>query len=272
MLFTTILGENLEQAYEINTLLLLRIMKAIIIDDEQKGRESLQKLIQKYCKQVEIVAMASGITEAYNLIIQHKPHLIFLDVEIQRGSGFSLLDKFNSADFKIIITTAFDEYALRAIKHHAFDYLLKPIDIDELIFTVDSVKKVLKNTSSHIPEPEVQTSQKLTISSRLALPVKDGLFYMHVSDIMRIESNGGYSTFYATDGKKYMVAKNLKEYEEILPEKEFFRVHKSHLINIKKVKKYIKTDGNFIEMEDGSVVEIARRKKDEFLNIMNQGN
>jgi len=247
-------------------------MKAIIIDDEQKGRENLQKLIQEYCKQVEIVAMASGVVEAYNLILQHKPDLIFLDVEMPSGSGFSLLDKFNSADFKIIITTAFDEYALRAIKHHAFDYLLKPIDIDELVFTVDSVKKVLGNSAPPVSGPDIQGVQKLTVTSRVALPIKDGIFYLNVSDIIRVESNGGYSTFYAGDGKKYMVAKNLKEYEEILPEREFFRVHKSHLINIKKVKKYIKTDGNFIEMEDGSVVEIARRKKDEFLNIMNQGN
>ena len=243
-------------------------MKAIIIDDEQKARESLQKLIGEFCSPVEIVAMASSAAEGYELITEHKPHLIFLDIEMPNGSGFSLLEKFQSSDFKIIITTAFDEYALKAIKHHAFDYLLKPIDIDELVLAVDSVKKALGNPPSRNDGPDLDVPQKLSMANRLAIPIKDGIFYLNVSEIMRIESDGGYSIFFATDGKKYVVAKNLKMYEEVLPEKEFFRIHKSHLINIKMVKKYIRTDGNFIEMADGSVVEVSRRKKDEFLQLM----
>lgn len=243
-------------------------MKVIIIDDEQKGRESLKKLVEIYCKDVEVVAMASNIEDACNVIDLHKPHIVFLDIEMPGGNGFLLLDKFPERNFKVIMTTAFEDYAIKAIKHHIFDYLLKPVDVDELVFAVDSIKKM--------SEPQGLTSiansvaiQKMNLTSRLALPIREGIFYLTVSEIVRVESDGGYSTFYATDGKKYIVSKNLKDYEEILPEKEFFRVHKSHLINIKKVKKYIKTDGNFIEMEDGSVVEIARRKKDEFLQMMN---
>lgn len=241
-------------------------IQAIIVDDDQKGIETLHKLIRDYCKDVEVVAMCSNIREAYSLILLHKPHVVFLDVEMPEGDGFSLLDKFRERDFQIIMTTAFDEYALKAIKHHAFDYLLKPIDTDELMFAVDCVKKVLKIT----PAAEQAANQKLTLSSRLALPVKEGIVYLTVADIVRVESDEGYSVFYNTDGKKYIVSKHLKEYEEVLPEKEFFRIHKSHLINVKKVKKYIRTEGNFIEMEDGSVVEIARRKKDEFLQVMNE--
>jgi len=246
-------------------------MKAIIIDDEQKGREILQKLIEQYCdNDLEIVAVASNVIDAFKLIGFHKPQLIFLDIEMPGGNGFSLLDKFSTTDFKVIITTAFDDYAIKAIKHHAFDYLLKPIDIDELVQAVASVKAAISRETAD--KKELPALQRLSLSSRLALPVKDGIFYLIVSDIMRVESDGGYSTFHTGDGKKYVVSKNLKEYEDLLPEKEFFRVHKSHLINIKKVKKYIRTDGNFIEMEDGSIVEIARRKKDEFLQMMNAGN
>lgn len=246
-------------------------MKAIIVDDEQRGRESLQKLLEMYCKHVEVVAMASNVEEAHQLIVSHKPHVVFLDIEMPGGHGFMLLDKFQERSFKVIMTTAFEDYAIKAIKHHAFDYLLKPIDIDELVFAIDTAKKDLdKEMPSPSIEPGALTPQRLTLSGRIALPVKDGIFYLVVSDLVRIESDGGYSTFFAKDGAKYLVAKNLKDYEDILPEKSFFRVHKSHLINMDKVKKYIRTDGNFIEMEDGSVVEIARRKKDEFLQLMNR--
>ncbi len=245
-------------------------MKAIIIDDEQKGREILQKLIQDYCQEIEIVALAANSSEAYELIMDHKPHVIFLDIEMPNGNGFSLLDKFETRNFQTIITTAFDDYAIKAIKHKALDYLLKPIDIDELIYAVNTAKKNHEKTSSLKVSSESTFLQKLGLTSRLALPIKEGIFYLTVSEIIRVESDGGYSTFFSADGKKYMVSKNLKDYEDILPEKEFFRAHKSHLINIKKVKKYIKTDGNFIEMEDGSLVEISRRKKDEFLQLMSQ--
>lgn len=241
-------------------------IKAIIIDDEQKGIETLQKLIQDYCQQVDVVATSLNIHEAYSLILLHKPHVVFLDVEMPEGDGFSLLGRFIERDFQIIMTTAFDEYALKAIKHHAFDYLLKPIDINELIFAVDCVKKILKIA----PGIEQTRHQKLTLASRLALPVKEGFVYLTVGDIVRIESDEGYSVFHNVDGKKYIVSKHLKDYEEMLPEKEFFRIHKSHLINVKKVKKYIRTEGTFIEMEDGTLVEIARRKKDEFLQVMSE--
>lgn len=248
-----------------------RIMKAIIIDDEQKGRENLQKLLAEHCTDVEVIALAANVKDAYELIMIHKPHLIFLDIEMRGGSGFSLLDKFDEIDFKVVVTTAFDDYAIKAIKHHAFDYLLKPIDIDELIFAVDSIKKI---TIGSLPDGAGNSMayQKLNFTSRLSLPIKDGIFYLTVSEIIRVEADGSYCTFYTMDGKKYFVSRNLKDYEDILPAKDFFRVHKSHLVNMKKVKKYIKAEGNFIEMEDGALVEISRRKKDEFLQMMNQAN
>lgn len=243
-------------------------MNAIIVDDEKKGREILHKLIKDYCPEVHVQALASHADEAYELIRKYAPDILFLDIEMPNGNGFYLLEKFEVIPFQVIFTTAYDNYAIQAIKHQAFDYLLKPIDIDELKTTIANVKKsivthsVKNHTAAFAPESRVQ------LTGRIALPMKEGIIYLPVADIIRIESDGSYSVFYTGDMKKYMVSKNLKVYEDLLPAAMFFRVHKSHLINIKKVRKYLRTDGYFAEMEDGSLVEISRRKKDEFLQLM----
>jgi two-component system LytT family response regulator len=246
-------------------------MKAIIIDDEKKGREVLKSLIENYCKQVEIIALASSANEGYELIGAHQPDVIFLDVEMPNGDGFSLLERFEEINFQIIFTTAFDDYAIKAIKFHALDYLLKPVDIDELRLAVANVEKILQSKQPlENRYSELILSRKMEHSGKLALPIKDGIIYLSISEIVRVESDGAYSIFYTTCGKKYLSSKNLGEYEEILPALGFFRIHRSHMVNVKKVKKFIRGDGNFIEMEDGSQVEIARRKKDEFLQFMNE--
>lgn len=242
-------------------------MNVLLVDDEQKGREILKKLLETCCPEVHIQAMASNADEAYTLIRKHRPEVLFLDIEMPNGNGFYLLEKFDEISFHVIFTTAYDQYAIQAIKHHAFDYLLKPIDMEELKAAVDKVKKAIpsnkpKNYASLISEYRLQSS------ARIALPIREGTVYLSISDIIRVESDGSYSTFYMMEGKKYVVSKNLKEYETLLPPAIFFRAHKSHLINMNKVKKYLRTDGYFAEMEDGSVVEIARRKKDEFLQLM----
>jgi two-component system LytT family response regulator len=244
-------------------------MKAIIIDDEKKGRDTLNLLIEKYCQDVKVVALAQSADEGYSLVKQHQPDVVFLDIEMPNGNGFSFLEKFDTINFKVIFTTAYDNYAIKAIKYHALDYILKPIDIDELKNAVESAKKFIdKPAEGQIREFLV--SRKLESDNKLGLPVKDGIAYVNVADIIRIESDGSYSTIYLTAAQKYVVSKNLKEYEDILPVSLFFRVHKSHIINIKRVKKYIRTDGAYVEMDDGSVVEISRRKKDDFLELMNQ--
>lgn len=245
-------------------------MRAIIIDDEKKGREILKSLIETYCKEVEIIAQASNADEGFELIQKHEPDVVFLDVEMPSGDGFSLLERFNEITFQIIFTTAFDEYAIKAIKFHALDYLLKPIDIDELRVAVENVKKALQEDRKVDNRYGEMLQSRKENTGKLALPIKDGIVYLSISEIVRVESDGAYSIFYTDCGKKHLSSKNLGEYEEILPAYGFFRVHRSHIINVKKVKKFIRSDGNFIEMEDGSRVEIARRKKDEFLEIMNQ--
>jgi two-component system, LytTR family, response regulator len=242
-------------------------MKAIIIDDEKKGREILHTLIQQYCEEVEVLGSAENSEKAYELIIKNKPDVIFLDIEMPDGDGFSLLERFDDIPFQVIFTTAYDQYAIKAIKYHALDYLLKPFAIEDLQSALSNVRKFAQSDIIKNRYIDFLAAHRLTFSGRVALPIKDGVIYLMICDIIRIESDGSYSTFYTNDGQ-YMVSKNLKEYEDLMPS-EFFRVHKSHLINIKKVKKYLRTDGYFAEMQDGSKVEISRRKKDEFLQIMN---
>ena len=247
-------------------------MKAIIIDDEKKGRETLSSLIKNYCTGVEVLDMGGSAQEGYEMINRLNPDVVFLDIEMPNGNGFFLLEKFEEIKFQIIFTTAFDNYAIKAIKYHALDYLLKPIDIDELRIAVENAKKKSHSLTSATNYAAFVSERKLLMTSRIALPIKDGVVYLGVSDIVRVESDGSYSTFYTSDLKKYMVSKNLKEYEDLLPQQGFFRSHKSHLINIKKVKKFLRNDGNFVEMEDGSVVEISRRKKDDFFQLMENQN
>jgi two-component system, LytTR family, response regulator len=242
-------------------------MNVLLVDDEQKGREILKKLLETHCPQVRIQALAANADEAYTLIRKHHPDAVFLDIEMPNGNGFYLLEKFEDIPFHVIFTTAYDQYAIQAIKYHAFDYLLKPVDIDELKAAVDKVNKAIPLNKPNNYAPLISEYRKQP-AARIALPIREGTMYLLVSDIIRVESDGSYSTFYMADGKKYVVSKNLKEYETLLPSAIFFRAHKSHLININKVKKYLRTDGYFAEMEDGSVVEIARRKKDEFLQLM----
>lgn len=244
-------------------------MKALIVDDERKGREVLQKMIENYCEDVNIVAMASGADEGYELITRHSPDIVFLDIEMPNGSGFDLLEKFDDIRFRVIFTTAHDDYALKAIKFHALDYLLKPVDIDELRTAVALARKNIGTPQVQNPYTDFLARRKVKLSGRISLYVKDGIVYVAVNDIIRIESDGAYSTICMADGGKHIVSRNLKEYEMLLPEEHFFRVHKSHIVNMKRVKKYLRSDGFFVEMEDGSMVEIARRKKDEFLEKMN---
>lgn len=243
-------------------------MKAIIVDDEKNGVKVLKKLIKNYCPEIQVIANADNIEDAFKIIQSLQPDLVFLDIEMPNGNGFELLKKFDQINFQIIFTTAFDGYAIKAIKYHAIDYLLKPIDIDELKLAVESATKNQKEKPKENKYLKFVQEQKLQIANKIAVPVKDGMLFITINDIVRIESDGSYSTFYMTDLNKIVVSKNLKEYEDTLPANDFFRTHKSHLINLKYVKKYLLGNGHFVEMNDGSKVEIARRKKDEFFKLM----
>lgn len=244
------------------------MIKAIIVDDELGARESLSKMIEKNCKQLEVIAKADSMLAAFEVITNKQPDLVFLDIEMPNGNAFDLLEKFKEINFNIIFTTAYDHYAIKAIKFSAVDYILKPIDPEEL---VEAVKRFEKKQNG---EPNVLDKQFKTLLSnvrpenklkKVGIPDGDGLIFINLSDIIRCESDGNYTFFILTNGKKIIASRTLGEYEQMFTEDNFFRIHRSHLINLQHVKKYIKGEGGYVIMADDSQVEVSRRNKNEFL-------
>ncbi len=246
------------------------MIRAIIIEDEKKSRETLLGLLQKYCLTVEIVAQAEGYREGVRLVKKYKPDVIFLDIQMPDGSGFRLLEELKDMEFDVIFTTAFDQFAIKAIKYSALDYLLKPIVPQELVDAINKLKvkkanaekrKSIETLLDNIKTPE-EDSHKIVLSTAEKIHVID------VDDILRCESDNYYTYFYFINGDKLLISKTLKENEELLSHHSFIRPHKSHLINVKYIKSFIRQDGGYIIMTDGSKVPVSRRKREKILEIL----
>ncbi|MCE3280068.1 MAG: response regulator transcription factor [Bacteroidetes bacterium] len=243
------------------------IKKAIIVDDELGARESLSKMLEKYCKNIEVVAKADNMMNAFIEITNHKPDLVFLDIEMPNGNAFDLLERFKEINFNIIFVTAYDHYAIKAIKFSAIDYILKPVDPEELVNAVSRFESQHENKQSLDKKfktllSNVKPENKL---KKVGIPDGDGLIFINLADIIRCDSDGNYTYFILTSGKKIIVSRTLGEYEQMFMDDNFFRVHRSHLINLEHVKKYIKGEGGYVIMSDNSQVEVSRRNKNEFL-------
>jgi two-component system LytT family response regulator len=242
------------------------MLKAIIIDDEENGRISLRRKLETYCPDVEVIAEAGGAEQGIELIDQHNADIVFLDIEMPKLNGFDMLDRLSPFNFHLIFTTAHDHYAIDAIRSNAFDYLLKPVDIEELKRAVAKIVRLKEKSSI-----EVMTFANKTIQrgfNRIIIPTMEGRLFLDTSIIMHIEAQNNYSIFYFKDQPKITVSKTLKEIEEILPVDHFFRIHHSHIINLNFVKKYVKGNGGHIELQDGTLLDVSRRKKDDFLKII----
>lgn len=245
------------------------MLTVIIIDDEAKGRMALREKLLAYCPQTIILAEAANGQEALTLIQIHQPQLIFLDIEMPRMNGFEMLNELPEKNFHIIFTTAYDQYAIKAIKYAAFDYLLKPIDIEELKTAIEKIDtKENIQTKKQVELLQLNMQQPKNKLHKLAIPTLEGLLFYDISDIVHLEANSNYTNIYFTNKKKITASKTLKEFEELLPEDIFFRTHHSYLINLNYIKRYIKGDGGQIEMTNGTFVDVARRKKDEFLKAI----
>jgi two-component system, LytTR family, response regulator len=241
-------------------------MKAVIIDDESHCIKTLKWTLKEYCPEVDVVGIANDGAEGINVIKNYQPDLVFLDVEMPVMNGIEMLTRFDTYDFDVVFTTAYDQYAVKAIKLNALDYLLKPIDKDDLRKAVDKYK----NKEMIISKPQVEClrqSQKVKQVNKIALSLSSELQFINLEDLIRIEADGNYSSFIVKDGKRYLSSKKLGDAEELLSEVDsFFRVHKSHIINLKYVEKYVREDCDII-MKDGTCISLARSKKEEFLNI-----
>ncbi len=244
--------------------------KAIIADDENGALNSLKNMIQNYCPQLEIVATANSVDNAIIEIEKHKPNLLFLDIEMGKKTAFDLLEQYTSMPFDIIFTTAYDHYAIKAIRFSALDYLLKPIDPEELKYAVE--KFISKKHDEDLLNSKFKTLlgnlKQENKNKKIAISDTDGLVFLDISDIIRCHSDGSYTTIYLTEGKKMVVSKPIGEYEDLFNEENFFRIHRSHLININHIKKYLKGEGGYVLMSDGAEVEVSRRKKNEFMEAM----
>jgi two-component system, LytTR family, response regulator len=236
------------------------MITAVIIDDEQNGRLALREKLKLFCPEVEVVAEAENGIHGLEIIKKHEPEIIFLDVEMPEMNGFEMLTQLTERKAHVIFTTAYNQYAIKAIKHAAFDYLLKPIDIEELMLTV---KKIWDN---NLPEERKKIINSNKSFTKLAIATIDGLHFIPIADIIRLEAESNYTTFYMQGGTKFLSSRSLIEYEELLNDHNFFRCHHSHIINLNFVSKYMKNDGGEIVMSDGAHVDISRRKKKEFLS------
>ncbi len=241
-------------------------IESIIVDDEPKSRNNLRDLLLEYCPQVEIIGEAASATEALKLIKQHAPELIFLDIEMPGGSGFDLLKSLNNQNFEVVFVTAFDKYGIQAVKFCAIDYLLKPIDIFELSKAVEKAQSQILRKKENLRLVElVANLDRPEEEKRIALPLADKIEFIAINQVIRLEADGNYTRIFLEGKKEYLVCKTLKEYQEILEHHNFLRTHQSHLINCRKIAAYIKTDGGYISMTDGSSVPISRQKRDEVM-------
>lgn len=247
----------------------------IIVDDEVQNQQVLERMIDQFCPSVKVLGKAANITEAVELIKQTTPNVVFLDIEMPGGNGFTLFDEIRNPNFYTVFTTAHAEYAIKAIKFAAFDYLLKPINLTELKHAVEKVAEALRsgeNKSENAGKmAEVLRSNRKEQRydfTKIALPTSDGIEFFEVADILRCEADRAYCTFHLTNKRKIIISKSLKEYEDILSEANFFRVHKSNMVNLIHIRKYIRGKGGFVQLSDGSLIAVAVRKKDEFLQTL----
>ncbi|WP_299884878.1 LytTR family DNA-binding domain-containing protein [uncultured Lacinutrix sp.] len=241
------------------------MLKAVIVDDEPKAIQGLSWELTNFSDEIEIIKTFSIPEEALVYLNDNTPDCLFLDIQMPTMDGFQFLEKLNKQDIAVVITTAYDEYAIKALKNEALDYLLKPIDSDDLQITISKIKKFRSRAlnSDQIEDILVnfttsKNKKKITINT-------DGkLLFLNIEDIIFVESDGNYSTIFLTDGQKILVTKKLKEVNALLPDGDFFRIHNSYVINLSKIKEFLKTEG-YVIMDSNHKIPVARQRKSDFL-------
>ena len=248
------------------------MISAIIIENEKNSLASLKDDLKNYCPQIKVIGESGKVSEGLALINTLQPDLVFLDIELDDGTGFDLLEKIQSTNktpFQVIFTTSHNEFAVKAFRFSAIDYLMKPVDADEL---VEAVKKAEENINSktfnerlNLMFDNLKLKEK---PQKIALASSDSLLVYKIENIVRCESQRNYTLFHFANEKPLLVSKTMKEYEELLSSCGFERVHNSHLINMSYVKKYVKSEGGYIEMQDGSNVPVAQTKKEQIVKLL----
>lgn len=244
------------------------MINAILIDDEINALEMLEWLIHTYCPQVKIITKCTSAQQGKEAIASHNPDIVFLDIEMPKMNGFDLLESITDKKFEVVFTTAYDQFAVRAFRFAALNYLLKPIDPDDLISTINRFEEKKNNPQKEQFELLFKNLlQKEKTIDRVALSTNDGLVFLQTAEIMYCKAESNYTHVVTQSGKKITVAKTLKEIDETLSGNDFHRVHNSYLVNINHVSKFIRNDGGYILMPDNTEISISRQKKDEFFKL-----
>ncbi|MDO6433936.1 LytTR family DNA-binding domain-containing protein [Flavitalea sp. BT771] len=243
-------------------------LNAIIVDDNFNSLQNLRQKLAEFCPDIKVLAVTQSPEEAITLLRQLHPDVLFLDIEMPRMNGFRMLDELDEYDFDVVFTTAYNHYAIDAIRISAFDYLTKPIAIKDL---QQAVERLIATHDLHTRQKLELLRQSFTDAKsqedRIAIPTGEGLEFIPISLIARIESSSNYAKIFLTDGRNLVVTRLLKDFEAMLQPYHFYRIHHSHLVNLKYVRKYIRGDGGQVVMENGDVIDVARRKKEDFLKL-----
>src|SRR6187431_2384682 len=245
------------------------MIRTVVIEDEEHSRKMLMAMLHEHCRDIHVVADADSVRTGLTAITEHRPELVFLDIELQSETSFAILEKLPEINFELVFTTAFDHYALKAIKFCAIDYLLKPIDLNELQVAVVKAEKRL-NREYLNKNLEVLLNNIKSVSQnnhRIALSTLEGLLFVNVRDILYCESSGPYTKFVFKQANKIITSRHLKEYEDLLSGYEFFRIHKSYLVNLQEIQKYIRGEGGHLIMSDGAILNVSKQRKENFLRI-----
>jgi two-component system LytT family response regulator len=246
------------------------MIRAIVVDDEPYASAALQTLLKKHCPEVVVEAACNSALEAEHVITDLKPQLVFLDIEMPHRNGFELLEHFMPAGFQVIFTTSYDQYAIKAIRFSALDYLLKPIDPQEL---KAAIAKVSKRNPNELLTQQLQLlmqtiREPAATGNRIALPTLEGLQMVTTDTILYCIASSNYTTFVMKDKKKLVISRTLKEIEEMLEDHGFLRIHHSHLVNINAIEKYIRGEGGTVLMNDGTELDVSRSRKETLLKTL----
>lgn len=246
-------------------------MNCVIIDDENSCIQALSGIIKQYCSQLRVVGTANNIGDAVKLINATKPQLVFLDVEINNEMGFDLFKYFSAPNFEVVFTTAHEKYALMAIKSSCYDFLLKPIVIQELVSVVSKLENEKgRSTAENVSVLLDNLNAKDNQLQKIAIPSADGYTFINVNDIISLEADGKYTKITAKEGLRSLSTKNIGEFEEMLDHAKFFRTHKSWIINLDHVRSFMKADSRVV-MSNDVIADVSTRKKDDFLKLFNKG-
>jgi two-component system LytT family response regulator len=240
--------------------------KAIIVDDEERSRQTLNGLIKRYCPEINVIAEAATVAEAKEVLAAHSPDVVFLDIQLPDGTGCDLLEQISDRCFDVIFTTAHDEYSLKAFQYAALHYLLKPISylqLREAIARMKPVVKVEQDERYRVMHEQLREDRKNIVLTSL-----EGFSVVQIDDIIRLEADANYTRIFFSKEKMFVASRNLSHFEELLLDAGFMRVHNKHLVNVKHVRGYHRGRGGYVEMSDGTQVEVSIRKKDEFLETL----